>query len=137
MVKEHKIDVIYITLPLKAENRIKETLDALADTTAVVYYVPDFFVFDLLRARMENLSGIPVISVHDTPFFMAFDGFLKNVLFDIVLSVGILSVISIPMLLIALGVKITSAGPVIFKQRRYGFRGEEIYVWKFSLNDSH
>jgi len=129
MVNNHEIDIIYITLPLKAEKRIKEILDALSDTTAVVYYVPDLFVFDLLRSRMENLSGIPIISIHDTPFY-GVDGFSKR-LFDITLSIAVLSVISIPMLIIALGVKMTSAGPVIFKQRRYGFKGEEIYVWKF------
>ncbi len=128
-VHEQKIDIIYITLPLKAEERIKEILKDLSDTTAVVYFVPDLFVFDLLRAKMENLNGIPVISIHDTPFY-GIDSFSKR-MFDIILSTLILILICIPMLFIAIGIKITSPGPILFKQRRYGFNGEEITVWKF------
>ena len=129
MVNKQEIDIVYITLPLKAEKRIKGIITALSDSTAVVYYAPDLFGFDLLRSKMENLSGIPVISIHDTPFY-GIDGVSKR-LFDIVISSLILILIAIPLLLIAIGVKITSAGPVIFKQKRYGFKGEEITVWKF------
>lgn len=129
MVNEQKIDSVYITLPLKAEQRIKWTIDALADTTAAVYYVPDLFVFDLLRSKMDNLKGIPIVSIHDTPFY-GIDGFSKRI-FDIIVATLILILISIPLLIIGLGVKLTSPGPVLFKQHRYGFRGEEIMVWKF------
>ncbi|NOQ17188.1 MAG: undecaprenyl-phosphate glucose phosphotransferase [Methyloprofundus sp.] len=129
MVNDNKIDIVYIALPLNAERRIKKILLALSDTTAAVYYVPDLFGFDLLRSKMENLSGLPVISIHDTPFY-GIDGFSKRV-FDIVISSFILLLISIPLLLIAIGVKITSAGPVLFRQKRYGFNGKEIVVWKF------
>ncbi len=129
MVNEQKVDAIYITLPLKAEERIKQIIGALADTTAAVYYVPDLFGFDLLRAKMENLRGIPIISIHDTPFY-GIDGISKR-MFDVIVSALILIIIGIPLLIIALGVKITSPGPVMFKQRRYGFKGEEITVWKF------
>lgn len=128
-VNEQKIDIIYITLPLKAEERIKHILNELSDTTAIVYFVPDLFVFDLLRAKMENLNGIPVISIHDTPFY-GVDSFSKR-LFDIIVSTAILVLITIPMLMIAIGIKVTSPGPILFKQRRYGFKGEEIIVWKF------
>jgi putative colanic acid biosynthesis UDP-glucose lipid carrier transferase len=129
MVNNHEIDIVYITLPLKAEKRIKQIIATLADTTAAVYYVPDLFGFDLLRSKMENISGIPVISIHDTPFY-GVDGFSKR-LFDIIFSSLILTLISIPLLIIAITVKLTSPGPVLFKQRRYGFKGEEITVWKF------
>lgn len=129
MVNNQEVDVVYITLPLKAEKRIKEIISALSDTTALVYYVPDLFGFDLLRSKMENLCGIPMISIHDTPFY-GVDGMSKR-LFDIVISAFILLVISIPLLLIAFAVKITSTGPVLFKQKRYGCNGEEINVWKF------
>jgi len=128
-VNSHEVDIIYITLPLKAEKRIKEILAILADTTAVVYFVPDLFGFDLLRSRMENIDGIPVISVHDTPFY-GIDGILKR-LFDIVIASLILVLISVPLIIIAIGIKLTSPGSILFKQRRYGCRGEEIMVWKF------
>jgi putative colanic acid biosysnthesis UDP-glucose lipid carrier transferase len=86
-------------------------------------------VFDMLSASVNNIKGIPIISIHDTPFY-GVDGVMKR-MFDIVFSIIILIVIAIPLLIIGLSVKLTSPGPVLFKQRRYGFRGEEIIVWKF------
>jgi len=127
--KTGEVDIIYITLALKAEDRIKLILAELADTTASVYYVPDLFVFDLLRSNINYIKGIPVFSVYDTPFY-GVDGAAKRA-FDIIVGSFILLLIAIPMLFIAIAVKLTSPGKVLFKQRRYGFRGEEITVWKF------
>lgn len=127
--KRGELDVIFITLPMCSQNRIKAILDALSDTSVVVYFIPDFFVFDLLGARVESFNGLPTICVFDTPHG-GLDGFSKRI-FDIVVSVIILTIICIPMLIISVGVKLSSPGPVLFCQRRYGFRGEEILVWKF------
>ncbi|MEQ1484493.1 undecaprenyl-phosphate glucose phosphotransferase [Methyloglobulus sp.] len=129
LAKEGAVDIIYITLPLRAEIRIKNIVEQLADSTVSVHYVPDLFVFDMLSASVNNIKGIPVISIHDTPFY-GVDGVMKR-MFDIVFSIVILIVIAIPMLIIGLSIRLTSPGPVLFKQRRYGFRGEEIIVWKF------
>lgn len=127
--REGTIDVIYIGLPLKAEDRIARLIEELSDSTVSVYFVPDFFVFDLLRSNIHHIRGIPIVSVYESPFY-GVDGALKRI-FDILLGLFILAIIAIPMLLIAIGVKITSPGPVLFKQRRYGLKGEEIVVWKF------
>mgnify|MGYP000674485586 CR=1 FL=1 len=129
MAKTGEVDMIYITLALNAETKVKDILADLSDTTASVYFVPDLFVFDLLRSNLSFIQGIPVISMHDTPFY-GVDSVLKR-LFDVVLSTLILIIIAIPLLLIALSIKLTSPGDVLFKQRRYGFLGEEIVVWKF------
>lgn len=128
-VKNREIDIIYITLPLKAEERIKRILADFSDTTVTAYYVPDLFVFDLLRSKMEDFHGIPIISIYDTPFY-GIDSLVKR-LFDIVVSILILTIIAIPLLLIAIGVKLSSPGPVLFIQTRYGLAGEPINVWKF------
>jgi putative colanic acid biosynthesis UDP-glucose lipid carrier transferase len=127
--KAGKIDIIYITLPLRAEQRIKTLIKNLANSTVSVNIVPDFFVFDLLHARWSTLQGLPVISIFDTPFQMS-DGIAKRAE-DLILGTAILSLISIPMIFIALAVKITSPGPILFKQKRYGVHGEEIDVYKF------
>jgi putative colanic acid biosysnthesis UDP-glucose lipid carrier transferase len=124
-----KLDIVYIALPLKAEPRINSIVRKLADTTATVYVVADFFVFDLLHARWSNVSDIPVVSIFDTPFH-GVGGWLKRVE-DIVIGSAILIGITIPMLLIALGIKLTSKGPVFFRQKRYGLNGREIRVIKF------
>ncbi len=127
--REGDVDLIYVALPLKAEPRVNAILRKLADTTASVYMVPDFFVFDLLYGRWSQVDDIPVVSVFETPFY-GVDGWVKR-LEDVVLGTLFLSVAAVPMLLIALGVKLTSRGPVFFQQRRYGLNGEVIPVLKF------
>lgn len=129
LAKQNKLDVIFITLPMCSEKRIKSILDELSDTSTVVYFIPNFFVFDLLGSKIENFNGLPAVCVYNTPH-SDIDGFSKRLL-DIVLSLIILAVIALPMLIIAIGVKLSSPGPVFFLQHRYGFRGEEIQVWKF------
>jgi putative colanic acid biosysnthesis UDP-glucose lipid carrier transferase len=129
LAKEGAVDIVYISLPLRAELRIKSIVEQLSDSTVSVHYVPDLFVFDLLSASLNNIKGIPVISIHDTPFY-GVDGAVKR-MFDILFSSIVLLLIAIPLLIIAIAIRLTSPGAVLFKQRRYGFRGEEIVVWKF------
>lgn len=129
LAKNGLVDIVYITLPLRAELRIKAIVEQLSDSTVSVHYVPDLFVFDLLSSSLNNIKGIPVISIHDTPFY-GIDGVLKR-MFDVAFSAFALFLIAIPLLIIALSIRLTSSGPILFKQRRYGFRGEEITVWKF------
>lgn len=124
-----KLDYVYITLPMYAEKRIVALVDALADTTTSVYVVPDSFVFDLMHASWGEMAGMPVVSIYESPFY-GIDGTWKR-LEDLVIGGAILALISPLLLVIALGVKLTSAGPVIFKQRRYGLNGEVVEVWKF------
>ena len=124
-----EIDVVFIALPMRAEERIKMLVSKLSDTTASVYIVPDFFMFDLLSARWGNIGGLPVVSIYDTPFY-GIDGWLKRS-FDVVMASAILVLIALPMLFIAAAIKLTSPGPVLFKQRRYGINGEMIEVFKF------
>lgn len=127
--RKGKFDVIYITLPMRAESRIKDLVDKLADTTVSVYLVPDFFMFSLMNTSLGQVGDLPTVSIHETPFY-GVDGWIKRVE-DIVLSIAILALIAIPMLVIATAVKMTSSGPAIFKQRRYGLQGQEIMVYKF------
>jgi len=91
--------------------------------------VPDIFVFDLIQARSGEIHGIPVVAMCETPFY-GYRGVTKR-LTDVVLSVTILLLFLPLLLLIAVMVKLSSPGPVIFKQRRYGLDGREIAVYKF------
>jgi putative colanic acid biosynthesis UDP-glucose lipid carrier transferase len=128
-VKAYRVHLIYLSLPMASQPRIKELLDALKDTTASIYFVPDMFVTDLIQGRTDSVCGLPVISVCETPF-RGPAGLLKRIS-DLVLTVLILTLLAPFMLLIALAVKLSSPGPVIFKQRRYGLDGEEILIYKF------
>ncbi len=128
-VKRNNIDCVYIALPIAAQPRIIALIESLRDSTASVYFVPHLFVFDLIQARVDSVNGIPVVAVCETPIF-GVNAVLKRV-FDLVMASLILIVISPLMLAIAAGVKLSSPGPVLFKQRRYGLGGEEIIVYKF------
>jgi putative colanic acid biosysnthesis UDP-glucose lipid carrier transferase len=127
--KRGQIDIVYITFPMRAEERIRNVLAELADTTASVYIVPDFFVFELLHARWTNVNGLPAVSVFENPLY-GVDGLLKRTA-DLVFGSLLLAAAALPMAVIGLLVKLTSAGPVFFRQRRYGLDGREILVWKF------
>jgi putative colanic acid biosynthesis UDP-glucose lipid carrier transferase len=128
-VKEHRIDAIYVTLPMASQPRILALLDDLRDTTASIYFAPDIFVTDLIQGRVDDVGGMPVVAVCDSPFSGA-NGLIKRGS-DIVLSLLILLLIAPLMLAIAAGVKMSSPGPVLFRQRRYGADGREIVVYKF------
>jgi putative colanic acid biosynthesis UDP-glucose lipid carrier transferase len=127
--KTGEIDTIFVTLPMRAENRIRWLLDQLADTTVNAYIVPDFFVFELLHSRWNNIGGLPAVSVFETPLY-GVDGWTKRV-FDFSAALIGLAFISPVMLVCAALVKLSSPGPVFFRQRRYGLDGREIWVWKF------
>jgi putative colanic acid biosysnthesis UDP-glucose lipid carrier transferase len=129
LARRGEVHRIYIALPMRAEGRIRELLNQLGDTTASVYIVPDFFVFELLHSRWTDINGLPAVSVFENPFY-GVDGIAKR-LCDVALATLILALAAVPMLIIAMLVKFTSPGPVFFRQRRYGLDGREIRVWKF------
>jgi putative colanic acid biosynthesis UDP-glucose lipid carrier transferase len=123
------VDVVYIALPLRAEPRINAIIRRLQDTTSSVYLAYDFGGFDVLRAQWGQVGAVPVMSVVENPF-NGIEGVAKRAE-DLLLGSLIMLAIAIPMLIIALAVKLTSRGPVFFRQRRYGLNGEEIRVLKF------
>ena len=129
LVKAHRIQQIYLSLPMASQPRILQILDELKDTTASIYFVPDMFVTDLVQGRPGSVCGMPVIAVCDTPFTGS-NGAVKRAS-DVVLSLIILTLILPLLAIIAIAVKLGSPGPIIFKQRRYGLDGEEILVYKF------
>jgi putative colanic acid biosynthesis UDP-glucose lipid carrier transferase len=129
LARSGDVDAIYITFPMRAEERIKGVLNQLSDSTASVYIVPDFFVFELLHSRWTDIGGLPAVSVFESPFY-GVDGLAKR-LMDLILGSIILLASAVPMTLIGLAIKLTSRGPIFFRQRRYGLDGKEIFVWKF------
>jgi len=129
MAKERNFRHVYVALPMEASGRIKQVINYFADSTARVYIVPDFFTYDLIQSRWRNVGNVPTLSIHDTPFY-GMSTFIKR-LEDIVVSSLILLMISPVLLAVSIGVKLSSPGPVIFKQDRYGIDGKKIKVWKF------
>ena len=128
-VRANAVDVIYIALPMASQPRILKLLEDLRDSTASIYFVPDIFVFDLIQARVDSIGDLPVVAVCETPFY-GLNGILKRAS-DIIFSISILTVISPLLLAIAIGIKKSSPGPILFRQRRYGVDGRKIVVYKF------
>jgi putative colanic acid biosysnthesis UDP-glucose lipid carrier transferase len=128
-VHQHRVEVIYIALPISSQPRMLSLLNPLRDTTVSIYFVPDIFAFELIQARLDDINGIPVVAVCESPF-VGIDGVLKY-LSDLVIAGTTLLLTAPLMLLLAIGVKLSSPGPILFRQRRYGENGEEIIVYKF------
>lgn len=128
-VQKHNIEMVFISLPMSSQPRIQKLMDELPDTTASIFFLPDIYIFDLMQTRFEYIGDLPVVAMNESPF-VGIDGVVKNVS-DFVLALLIIILLSPLMACIALAVKITSPGPIIFKQRRYGLNGEEIVVYKF------
>jgi putative colanic acid biosysnthesis UDP-glucose lipid carrier transferase len=128
-VKRRGIDVVFVALPVRHIRRVMQLLDELRDTTVSIYYVPDIFAFDLIQARSGELFGIPVVALCETPF-CGYRGVVKRFT-DITLALSILVIAAPLMLALAVMVRMSSPGPIIFSQRRYGLDGREITVWKY------
>jgi putative colanic acid biosynthesis UDP-glucose lipid carrier transferase len=128
-VKSNGVEAIFVALPMASQPRIVKLLDELRDTTTSVYFVPDVFLTDLIQARIDDINGIPVVAVCETPYY-GVNGLVKR-LEDVLLSALILVLIAPLMIGVAAVVKLSSPGPIIFRQRRYGLDGKEIVVYKF------
>lgn len=126
---QNRVDAVYVALPLRAEERTAKILSDLADTTVSVYLVADLLYFSLLRAQWGQVGGVPVVSLHDSPF-QGIVGWIKRIE-DLVLGGLIVVLTTLPMLCIALAIKIKTPGPVFFHQWRYGLCGRKIRILKF------
>ncbi|RWR01189.1 UDP-glucose lipid carrier transferase [[Pantoea] beijingensis] len=127
--KDGQIDRIYIAMSMAEEEQIRRLIDDLCDTTCSIMLIPDIFTFSVLQSRPEDINGVPVLSIADTPLNGV--NMLMKRIEDIIISSLILLFISPVLIIISLMVKITSPGPVIFRQLRYGIDGKPIKVWKF------
>lgn len=124
------IDEIFLTLPLRAESTLKALLDKLSFTTIKVNFAPDLFTFDLLHSRLSDISGIPIFSIYDSPLNNTTARLIKRVE-DIGLSVLILALISPLFVVLPILIRLSSPGPVFYKQKRMGWNGQIFHILKF------
>lgn len=127
--RDGKIDRIYIAMNMQEEAKIKKIVQQLTDTTCSVLLIPDIFTFNILQARTEEINGVPVVPLFDTP--LSGINMIFKRLEDIIVSTVILLLVSPVLLIISVAVKFSSPGPVLFRQLRYGMDGKPIRVWKF------
>jgi putative colanic acid biosynthesis UDP-glucose lipid carrier transferase len=125
----HRVNVVYITLPISPRPGLAKLLRALRDTVASVYFVPDLHALNDIQARVDVVHGIPMFAVYASPFFGVRP--LAKRASDLLLSGLALLCLSPLLIAVGIGVKLSSEGPAIFRQRRYGLDGREIMVYKF------
>jgi putative colanic acid biosysnthesis UDP-glucose lipid carrier transferase len=124
------IDRIYVALPVERSTEIAQIQRALLEHNVDVIWAPDIFSFNLLNHCVREVAGVPLISLSESPLSSGGRAYLKT-LMDVTLALLAVTWLSPVLLLCALGVKLTSRGPVIFKQRRHGWDGSVFEVWKF------
>jgi putative colanic acid biosysnthesis UDP-glucose lipid carrier transferase len=123
------LDQVWITLPLRAEDRVKQLMQSMGDTTVEIRYLPDIFGFQLLNHSLTEVAGLPVINLTESPMVGA-NRVLKAVE-DYVLGVLIVLMISPVLLAIAIAVRASSPGPIIYRQKRVTWNGEVFEIYKF------
>jgi putative colanic acid biosynthesis UDP-glucose lipid carrier transferase len=128
-IREHGIKEVYITLPLGSQPRIVALLEDIQGTTASIIFVPDVFGISIIQGRTEILNDVAMVRILESPFTGS--NLLVKRASDIVLASLILVLIAPVLAIVAIGVRLSSPGPVIFKQRRNGLDGDEIIVYKF------
>ena len=129
LAKTGDVDEIYIALPMVAQQRIKQFLNEFSDTTVDVFLVPDLFSYSSHISQLRMFGNLQTISIFTSPFDG--EGAIIKRIEDIILG-SFFTLISLPaMLFVAIGIKLTSPGPILFKQNRYGLNGKQIEVWKF------
>jgi Undecaprenyl-phosphate glucose phosphotransferase len=129
IIGREAIDHLYVALPPEQHVRMLELLDSTSREMVDVKVVPDLLQVIALRARLEDLDGVPVININDVPL-QGFNSVLKRAL-DIAISAAALAVLALPLALVALLVRVTSRGPVFYRQERMGLDGRSFTIVKF------
>ena len=128
-VDEGGVDQVWISLPHSEESTIREVIKALDGSCADLRYVPDIFEYQLMHHSLSEIAGVPVVNIS----YSAIDGMNKLVkeVEDYLLTIALLILSSPVMLLLSIGVKLSSPGPVFYRQRRVGWNGVEFTMYKF------
>jgi len=124
-----KVDEIYAALPIEEHIKMLSVVEFASRECINVHVVPDLLQFIALRARLEDLDGLPLISVNDVPL-RGMNNVLKRVV-DVALSLGVVLVGGVPTLVIAWLIKHSSPGPAFYRQDRMGLDGKAFSVYKF------
>jgi Undecaprenyl-phosphate glucose phosphotransferase len=129
VIRREHVDHLYVALPLDEHVKMLGLVEATNREGVDIHVVPDLLQFIALRARLENLDGVPIISLNDVPL-RGFNSVLKRAI-DIGISATALAGLSIPFAIIALLIRRASPGPVFYTQERMGLDGKAFNVYKF------
>jgi putative colanic acid biosynthesis UDP-glucose lipid carrier transferase len=129
IIKKFQVSTVYIVTSLESTKLLEDVYFTLLDNHIAVHWVPDIFSLRLVNHNVNEISGIPVLTLSETPLTGTW--LIAKLLEDKILSSVILLLISPVLLLTAIAVKLDSPGPVFFRQERAGWNGKTFQIWKF------
>jgi Undecaprenyl-phosphate glucose phosphotransferase len=129
IVRRERIDQLYVALPLEEHAKMLDVIDAASREVLDIKVVPDLLQVIALRARLEDLDGVPIINITDVPL-QGLNSALKRIV-DLAISGVALALLALPGAVIALVIRLTSGGPVFYRQERMGLDGKAFTVFKF------
>ena len=130
VLAENDFDEIAITLSINHYDHLEEIVATTEKSGVHTKFIPDYNNIIPTRPYTEDLDGLPVIHVRKIPLANSFNSFIKRVI-DIIGSLGLILLFSSPMLVVAIIIKTTSKGPLIFKQERVGLHNKPFKMYKF------
>ena len=131
IIQAHSIERVYISLPLKHAEKVERLNDFLLDSQADVIWILDLSDWKLMNHSVREIAGMPLLSLNESPENVSRIQIRIKHILDKFIALG-MAIILAPMLMaVAIAVKLSSPGPVLFKQKRHGFNGEEISIYKF------
>lgn len=129
LIDQYDINMIYVVTPLKSTKALEDIYTNTLDKHVSIHWIPDIFSLRLVNHSVKEISGIPVITLSETPLIGM--RMLQKAIEDRFLSALILLVIWPILLIVAIAVKLDSPGPVFFRQNRAGWSGKSFKIWKF------
>ncbi len=129
IVREYNVDQLFIALPRHAHDRLEKVISYLGEEFVDIKVVPDLLQFMRLNPGIEDMDGLPIVSLSEGPLY-GWNTLFKRFA-DIVTSLIMVIVLSPVIVIIAIAVKLTSKGPLLYKQERMGFSGRHFTMYKF------
>jgi Undecaprenyl-phosphate glucose phosphotransferase len=129
IAQREKVDQLYVALPLDEHHKVVQVVEGASREGVDIKVVPDLLQFIALRARLEELDGVPIININDVPL-QGLNSVIKRTV-DLVLSAVALIALAVPLAIVAALVRLTSPGPVFYHQERMGLDGRAFTVYKF------
>ena len=134
-VTDHPVDEVWVAVPLRDEHHLRATFRALRYSTANIRYIPDLYGYELLNHSAAEIGGMPMFDLSVSPM-QGVNRLVKRAE-DLTLGTLFLFITSPVMALIAIVIKLTSPGPVLFKQKRIGWSGNQFEIYKFRSMKLH
>ena len=131
LITTHDIRRLYIALSLSEAQHIEDLYIDLLDLNVDVVWVPDLDSMMLLNHSVSEVGGFPAIHLNESPLTSYPTAALSKALVDRFVSLTALICLSPLLVAVAVAVKLSSPGPILFKQHRHGWNGKIIKVWKF------